>query len=33
MAQMRRDERVFLQYHAWQLFVKTPSGPRRLTGP
>ena len=32
-AQMRRDERVFLQYHAWQVFVKTPSGPRRLTGP
>jgi membrane-bound lytic murein transglycosylase B len=32
-AQMRRDERIFLQYHAWQVFVKTPSGPRRLTGP
>ena len=32
-AQMRRDQRVFLQYHAWQVFVKTRSGPRRITGP
>jgi len=32
-AQIRRDERAFLQYHAWQVFVKTPAGPRRLTGP
>jgi hypothetical protein len=32
-AQMRRDPDVFLQYHAWQVFVKTASGPRRLTGP
>ena len=32
-AQMRRDEHVFLQYHAWQVFVKTRSGPRRITGP
>lgn len=32
-AQMRRDERAFFQYHAWQVFVKTPSGPRRITGP
>jgi membrane-bound lytic murein transglycosylase B len=32
-AQMRRDERVFYQYHAWQVFVKTRSGPRRITGP
>jgi membrane-bound lytic murein transglycosylase B len=32
-AQMRRDPAVFLQYHAWQVFVKTPSGPRRITGP
>ena len=28
-----RDPAVFLQYHAWQVFVKHPSGPRRLTGP
>lgn len=32
-AQMRRDETIYFQYHAWQVFVKTPSGPRRLTGP
>jgi membrane-bound lytic murein transglycosylase B len=32
-AQMRRDPAVFLAYHAWQVFVKTPSGPRRITGP
>ena len=32
-AQMRRDATVFFQYHAWQVFVKTRSGPRRLTGP
>jgi membrane-bound lytic murein transglycosylase B len=32
-AQMRRDETIFFAYHAWQVFVKTPSGPRRLTGP
>ena len=32
-AQMRRDETVFFQYHAWQVYVKTPSGPRRITGP
>ena len=32
-AQMRRDPAIFLQYHAWQVFVKTPSGPRRITGP
>ena len=32
-AQMRRDPAVFLQYLAWQVFVKTPSGPRRITGP
>jgi membrane-bound lytic murein transglycosylase B len=31
--QMRRDERAFFQYHAWQVFVKTPAGPRRITGP
>lgn len=32
-AQMRRDETIFFQYHAWQIFVKTPAGPRRITGP
>jgi soluble lytic murein transglycosylase-like protein len=32
-AQMRRDPDVFLHYHAWQVFVKTSSGPQRLTGP
>jgi membrane-bound lytic murein transglycosylase B len=32
-AQMRRDPTIFLQYHAWQVFVKTPAGPRRITGP
>ena len=32
-AQMRRDPAIFLQYHAWQVFVKTTSGPRRITGP
>jgi membrane-bound lytic murein transglycosylase B len=32
-AQMRRDPDLFFQYHAWQVFVKTASGPRRVTGP
>ena len=32
-AQMQRDSIVFFQYHAWQVFVKTPAGPRRITGP
>ena len=32
-AQIRRDDTFFFQYHAWQVFVKTPSGPRRITGP
>lgn len=32
-AQMRRDDTVFFQFHAWQVFVKTRSGPRRITGP
>jgi membrane-bound lytic murein transglycosylase B len=31
--QMKRDRRIFFAYHAWQVFVKTPSGPRRITGP
>ncbi len=32
-ARMRADERSFLTYYAWQVFVRTPSGIRRLTGP
>ena len=30
---MRTDERAFLAYYAWQVFVSTPTGVRRLTGP
>jgi membrane-bound lytic murein transglycosylase B len=30
---MRADERTFLAYYAWQVFVRTPAGIRRLTGP
>jgi membrane-bound lytic murein transglycosylase B len=30
---MRADERTFLTYYAWQVFVRTPTGSRRLTGP
>jgi hypothetical protein len=30
---MRADERAFLTYYAWQVFVRTPAGVRRLTGP
>jgi membrane-bound lytic murein transglycosylase B len=32
-ARMRADERAFLHYYAWQVYVRTPSGPRRITGP
>jgi membrane-bound lytic murein transglycosylase B len=32
-SRMRRDERAFLTYYAWQVYVITPSGTRRLTGP
>jgi membrane-bound lytic murein transglycosylase B len=32
-AQMRRDPTVFFQFHAWQVYVKTKAGPRRITGP
>lgn len=32
-ARMRADERVFRTYYAWQVYVRTPSGPRRITGP
>ena len=30
---MRLDERAFLTYYAWQVYVITPDGVRRLTGP
>ena len=30
---MRADERAFPTYYAWQVFVRTPAGTRRLTGP
>jgi Transglycosylase SLT domain len=30
---IRRDRRAYYAFHAWQLYVRTPSGPRRLTGP
>jgi membrane-bound lytic murein transglycosylase B len=30
---MRLDERAFLTYYAWQVYVLTPGGVRRLTGP
>jgi membrane-bound lytic murein transglycosylase B len=30
---MRADERAFLAYYAWQVFVRTPTGIRQLTGP
>jgi soluble lytic murein transglycosylase-like protein len=30
---MRADERTFPTYDAWQVFVRTPRGVRRLTGP
>ena len=31
--QMRRNERIYFAYHSWQVFIKTPAGPRRITGP
>jgi membrane-bound lytic murein transglycosylase B len=31
--QMHRDVRAFYEYYDWQVFVMTPSGDRRLTGP
>ena len=30
---MKRDRRAFYAYYCWQVFVRTPSGLRRLTGP
>jgi membrane-bound lytic murein transglycosylase B len=32
-ARMRADERAFLTYYAWQVYVTTADGVRRLTGP
>jgi membrane-bound lytic murein transglycosylase B len=32
-AQIRREQAILMQYHAWQVFIKTPAGPRRITGP
>jgi membrane-bound lytic murein transglycosylase B len=33
-ARMRRNERAFRTYYAWQVYVRTPSGgTRRITGP
>jgi membrane-bound lytic murein transglycosylase B len=30
---IRRDARNFFSYYAWQVFVRTPEGVRRITGP
>jgi Transglycosylase SLT domain len=30
---MRRDNRTFLTYYAWQVYVRTAKGVRRVTGP
>jgi membrane-bound lytic murein transglycosylase B len=30
---IRRDPRNFFSYYAWQVFVRTPAGSRRITGP
>ena len=32
-SRMRTDERAFRSYYAWQAFMRTASGTRRLTGP
>jgi Transglycosylase SLT domain len=32
-SRMRADPQTFLSYYAWQVFVRTPAGVRRLTGP
>ena len=32
-SRMSRDERAFMAYYAWQVYVLTPRGVRRLTGP
>jgi membrane-bound lytic murein transglycosylase B len=31
--QMKRDVKAFYAYYAWQVWIRTPSGPRRITGP
>ena len=31
--QIARDRRAYFAYYSWQVFVRTPSGDRRLTGP
>jgi hypothetical protein len=30
---IRSDRRAYFAFYSWQLYVRTPSGPRRLTGP
>ena len=30
---MRRDVRTYYGLYSWQIFVRTPSGSRQLTGP
>jgi membrane-bound lytic murein transglycosylase B len=30
---MRTDDRAFLAYYAWQVYIGTPHGTRRVTGP
>jgi soluble lytic murein transglycosylase-like protein len=32
-SRMRRDERTFLTYYVWQVYVRTANGVRRVTGP
>jgi hypothetical protein len=32
-SRMRRDERTFLAYYAWQVYARTAKGVRRITGP
>jgi membrane-bound lytic murein transglycosylase B len=31
--QIKRDVRTFYAYYAWQVWIRTTSGPRRITGP
>ena len=30
---IRDDRRAYFAFHSWQVFVRTPSGIRRITGP
>ncbi|MCD6015565.1 MAG: hypothetical protein K0R88_1649 [Solirubrobacterales bacterium] len=32
-SRMRHDRRAYFAFHSWQVFVHTPSGIRRITGP